>query len=382
MDSPSEASVIVEDQQVGEVDPEPEFDFGSLKEPILKAVCAVPEIESSVQDVLRVIQAHISDSHDREVRLKRQLDMVAKELSAVKDELVFLRSAMSSPVTSISSSKEGSKPGKKPGSRTTGSKLGGGSTRTQSKVHSKPGSSTQDASAVVLPDAVRTEPLDASTSDSDSGPAGDDGFQEVRTRKHRQTRQAPLTPIPVDNNIWQLIAAEPHRPKRSVLYVGNLSVHTTEERLREFVDLRCQAVDTSANVQLHSCSLHTAKSGKLSAKVTIDARYATAMMATNFWPRPVYCRLWKFDPQPTQRSAVKSSNMTEDGSSQRPDSPSSALPTNNDASSAQGDDLPLPSHAPPPDTPVSLASKRPHHDSPGSSKSTPDAKRDKGLKHD
>ena len=136
--------------------------------------------------------------------------------------------------------------------------------------------------------------------DSVSESDAEDGFQQPRRRKRNKSTKMLQ---PISDDAWKLIEDEPHRAKRVVEYVGNLSRETTEDRLRKFVDLRSRAVNSDTPVVLHSSSMHVNDSGCISATAMVDASSLHILLAANFWPRPLYCRRWTFHTSDIHKTA-------------------------------------------------------------------------------
>ena len=157
-------------------------------------------------------------------------------------------------------------------------------------------------------DAPRTEfENDARTTDSPghnmdsvSESDTDDGFQQPWRRKRNKSTKVLQ---PISNDAWNYIANEPHRAKGAVVYVGNLSRETTEDRLRQFVDLRSRAVNTDTPVVLYTSSMHVNDSGCIAATEMVDASSLHILLAANFWPRPLYCRRWTFHTSDSHKTA-------------------------------------------------------------------------------
>eukprot|EP00117_Sycon_ciliatum_P023031 scpid96456/ scgid19693/ len=110
----------------------------------------------------------------------------------------------------------------------------------------------------------------------------------------------------IEDDSWKLVAAGPPRKKRSVFFVGNLSHDCTVDSLTEFVHRRSESVGTP--VKAHQCSLHTAGNGQVSARISVDATSKLTVTSANFWPRPLYCRPWRFHTSTNANAANSTSS--------------------------------------------------------------------------
>ena len=63
-----------------------------------------------------------------------------------------------------------------------------------------------------------------------------------RRAGEKSEKRMCVEPMPSDDESWSLISKQKPGPKRSVLYIGNLSPETTEERLVNFIQARSTAV--------------------------------------------------------------------------------------------------------------------------------------------
>ena len=107
----------------------------------------------------------------------------------------------------------------------------------------------------------------------------------------------PLKLEPITDDTWKLVSNEPHRVKKAVIYVGNLNSHSSEESaVKKFTEQLSAAVNKP--VKVHQCSIHTTEDGKVSARLMIDATDLEIATAPNFWPRPLYARVWRHRERP------------------------------------------------------------------------------------
>ena len=137
-----------------------------------------------------------------------------------------------------------------------------------------------------------------SVGDTGSGPEvqSDEDMQhdgQNRTSVELEEYGEEFQPLDViSDDSWQLVSSEPPRPKKSVLYVGNLSESCTDDDIKAFTLKRSGTAWTPATV--HNCSIHKAENGKISARITVDATALALITSPNFWPSPLYARPWKF----------------------------------------------------------------------------------------
>ena len=72
--------------------------------------------------------------------------------------------------------------------------------------------------------------------------------------------------------------------------------HSSEESVKEFTEQHSAAVNKP--VKVHQCSIRTTEDGKVSARLMIDATDREIATAPNFWPRPLYVRVWRHRERP------------------------------------------------------------------------------------
>eukprot|EP00117_Sycon_ciliatum_P011329 scpid26527/ scgid12854/ len=135
-------------------------------------------------------------------------------------------------------------------------------------------------------------PADAETSSNLSTPECDsDGFREVVSKRVLRRRTTPRN----HSDAWKLVAAEPPQTKRAVVYIGNLSTSCTESSLKEYIQVTAAALPEPQSISVLTCSMYTSPHGRVSARVAVDASLVNLLTDPEFWPRPLYCRPWKFD---------------------------------------------------------------------------------------
>ncbi|XP_065197709.1 uncharacterized protein LOC135829232 [Sycon ciliatum] len=246
----------------------------------VKLLCSIPGIHHNVVSFVDTLNAFVSEARNNEVRLQRRVDELAGLVLDLRQEMKSLKESAIMAV-------------KQPFSK---SELG------------KEIKSAGDTG--LLP--VSVKPVFGATA-ANAGPNQDTlptaaGSVEPETgNTEREEVDA------INDDSWQLVAAAPPRRRRAVVFVGNLSSTCTMEGLTEFVHRRSVAA-TGNIIDVHSCNVHTAASGKVSARVTNDAACLATVTAANFWPRPLYCRTWKFNP-PKKSSGNDKAHSSSDGGS-------------------------------------------------------------------
>ena len=200
-----------------------------------KLLCSLPGIEQNVVSLLQTLTTFVGESRDRERCLLRRLDEHSTQIVELKAE-VRVSLEKKSAITAVDSSSE------LPGSTHT---LNSQRTR-RNNNNNKP-----------VPNATSALDLEAIQDDS-----------------------------------WQLVAQEPHRKKRVVVVIGNLSAQCNDQRLSEFITTRSTAVHQT--VAVHDCTVRENKKGMMTGRVTVDADALPTVTSVNFWPRPLYAREWTF----------------------------------------------------------------------------------------
>ena len=97
-----------------------------------------------------------------------------------------------------------------------------------------------------------------------------------------------------DDDSWAFVTKKKPTVKKAVLYVGNLGTETTEEGVKEFVSRRAEKLGEKAP-KIFNVKIFEPKSETRSARLTVAEGDAALLRSPNFWPRPIYARLWNFD---------------------------------------------------------------------------------------
>eukprot|EP00117_Sycon_ciliatum_P012231 scpid83950/ scgid2699/ len=317
----------------------------------VKLLCSIPGIHHNVVSLVDTLNAFVSEARNNEVRLQRRVDELAGLVLDLRQEMKSLKESAIMAVKQPFSKSELGKEIKSAGSSSTTSK----STRTSSPGQSKPRASDsaklpnqqvkhvgthtepRTRSAATPWHATKTVPSGDTEMEYSESDAGDTGLLPVSVKPvfgataanagpNQDTLPAAAGSVEpetgntereevdaINDDSWQLVAAAPPRRRRAVVFVGNLSSTCTMEGLTEFVHRRSVAA-TGNIIDVHSCNVHTAASGKVSARVTIDAACLATVTSANFWPRPLYCRTWKFNP-PKKSSGNDKAHSSSDGGS-------------------------------------------------------------------
>ena len=97
-----------------------------------------------------------------------------------------------------------------------------------------------------------------------------------------------------DDDSWAFVTKKKPTVKKAFLYVGNLGTETTEEGVKEFVSRRAEKFGEKAP-KVFNVKIFEPKSETRSARLTVAEGDAALLRSPNFWPRPIYARLWNFD---------------------------------------------------------------------------------------
>ena len=95
-----------------------------------------------------------------------------------------------------------------------------------------------------------------------------------------------------DSGVWELVCERKPVGRKCVMFVGNLPCSAVPENIAKFVTIR--ASEAKVNVKIYECKIFK-KERSSSARLVLDAKSAVRVNSREFWPRPLYSRLWNFD---------------------------------------------------------------------------------------
>ena len=250
-------------------------------------MCALPGSESSILDVVKTLATFVTESADRETRLKNRIDDLSRQIAGLNEEVVALREsaiveASASPLTPSAVAHNQH-------SQRTMESTAEGPARVpvlaQARLLRVP---LLQTNTVALPVAWVTLPVTMKRQRR--------MMDKSQAIERPTVKPKPLKLEPITDDTWKLVSNEPHRVKKAVIYVGNWNSHSSEESVKEFTEQRSAAVNKP--VKVHQCSIHTTKDGKVSARLMIDATDLEIATAPNLWPRPLYARVWRHRERP------------------------------------------------------------------------------------
>ena len=179
-----------------------------------------------------------------------------------------------------------------PGSSSGGEEYHEEGERKGKKAHSSSSKDNHDGLVTSSKVEGRTRPQHDKTTTVRNGSM----TRSERKADQKREKRMRVEPMPSDDESWCLISKQKPGPKRSVLYIGNLSPETTEERLVNFIQARSTAVGVKPPNVINS-RMFESRDGteRIGARLTVASSDAGVLQATNFWPRPTYARLWNFN---------------------------------------------------------------------------------------
>ena len=278
-------------------------------EAVTKLLCTLPGIEQGLLAVMQTLATLATESADREARMKRKIGELAAEVKDLKEELVISKnSAIAWKLKTTSNS----------------------SSAVQADVHRTQSSSTRASKRSAKQAAAHVEPSSTVSrtglgTSADRKPQGSGGLAKAEcsesqpktdvTESKSQTDVTESKPIfhVIEDDSWKLVSSERPKNKRAVVYVGNIATDSTESHFRQFIETRSEFL--GASIPVHTCSVWLSESGRASARVTIDATSLSTVTAPNFWPRPVYCRPWRFLETSSEGSTSSRSHSSRNSTS-------------------------------------------------------------------
>ena len=134
-------------------------------------------------------------------------------------------------------------------------------------------------------------------------PAGES--QSHTNSKHCNDVTPQPLKVPIfaeDDHTWQPVTTCKLRPKRTVLFIGNIAKTTTEKTLAQFVQSRAMTT-TERDVFVHNAKIFEGKDGQSTtfACLTVNSSDSSLLLSRTFWPRALHCRRWYFKEQESQK---------------------------------------------------------------------------------
>ena len=93
-----------------------------------------------------------------------------------------------------------------------------------------------------------------------------------------------------DSGVYELVCERKPAGRKCVMFVGNLPCSAVPEKIAEFVTIR--ASEAKVNVKIYKIFQKETSSA---TRLVLDAKCAVLVNSREFWPRPLYSRLWNFD---------------------------------------------------------------------------------------
>ena len=119
--------------------------------------------------------------------------------------------------------------------------------------------------------------------------------ERARVKKERVMTGRRTTPAvwESDDDSWAFVTKKKPTVKKAIVYVGNSGTETTEEGVQEFVSRRAEKKGEKAP-KVFNVKIFEPKS-ETRARLTVAEGDAALLHSPNFWPQPIYARLWNFD---------------------------------------------------------------------------------------
>ncbi|XP_065176072.1 uncharacterized protein LOC135805880 [Sycon ciliatum] len=293
----------------------------SSSEAQMKLLCSLPGIEHSLVGVVQTLSTLATESANRAARMSRRISELSSEVKGLKEELVTLKaSAIAKP---MSSRPKAVGAGRTTTSGNSSTAVTGGKVQHRSTDPAHRSTCTGHSAETPLTTPVATDSAgDApctNTGSSEAHAAATANYTEVHTaaatadEKHNTGNSGQdakgvqskgqshvVPPMDDEDDAWTLVSHDkPRKPKKKVIFVGNLKAGTTEEQLATYLHRRIAAA-ALPNFPLHSVTIlekRPLNNSRLtvSGRVMINAQDAGYLLAKNLWPGRVYSRLWKFD---------------------------------------------------------------------------------------
>ncbi|XP_065189678.1 TPR-containing protein DDB_G0280363-like [Sycon ciliatum] len=280
----------------------------------LRLLCSLPGIEANVISLIQQLSSYVSESRDREERVKRRVDELCAHVSELRGELSSLRQSAIAPMHVDQQQQKGEEVKESAASSTNSTRTLTGKSKPRANSEKK---SKQQAEHVGTHTEPRTRSAATPWHAGKTVPSVDteteykDKANPVCTTNHSpkvadtQTNTVGsqhVPPLPVDDDSWQLVSSVSPRlsVRRGVIWIGNLRPAISIEQLESFIQQR--ALTANQQLTIFSSKLISKADGKAGARVTISGASVEALTQPNFWPRPVYARPWVF--RDDQRNAA------------------------------------------------------------------------------
>jgi len=108
-----------------------------------------------------------------------------------------------------------------------------------------------------------------------------------------------------DYSPWLTAKAKKPAEKKSVLYIGKLEKEISSEQFKEAIAQRASKVGVT--VKFEECKVFK-KEESSAARIVFNSSSLELLSCRKFWPRPVYCRAWKFEERSTSGARDDSEN--------------------------------------------------------------------------
>ena len=283
-----------------------------LSDEELRLMASLPGIEVSVVEILKTLAAFVSESADRETRLNKRVDELSRQLKDVNEELVSLREsaiALRKATPRPVQTQQGTGADQPSRRRTKAGSAGTGTRKHDTTMsRSVPSNISRSGDECEEDGSV---PCNISLSSDEC--EGDGDQDAIPTKSQTDvTESKPIFHV-IEDDSWKLVSSERPKNKRAVVYVGNIATDSTDSHFRQFIKTRSEFL--GASIPVHTCSIWLSESGRAFARVTIDATSLSTVTAPNFWPRPVYCRPWRFLETSSEGSTSSRSHSSRNSTS-------------------------------------------------------------------
>ena len=255
--------------------------------------CRLSALELSIEKILNVVENVLSENRDREARILRRMDNLSAALNGLAESQDGIQDSCSCCLARLTKYSPG------PASSSTKNK------NKNKKQQTVPGQSLQQ-SGQQPPADTRSwlRPTENPQGPTSTSPAGG---SHNNSQQHNKATPPPKFPnFADDDDTWQLVTTSKPRPKRTVLFIGNLATSTLDESLTKFVQHKAKST-TKRDVPVHNTKIFSATNGHETnfARITINSADSPLLLSRTFWPRALHCRRWHFKEQQQQQQQDK-----------------------------------------------------------------------------